>query len=119
VRNAIAEGLPRVRGDRVTATSGAELNRQRHSGHEWYWEGARELQISIDAVRRRWRARRGAGHRPGLKPTTSRVCSAILHDKPEAWAWAFLSALDHRSQRGTAVAPMRPAGALFQFTIRH
>jgi PAS domain S-box-containing protein len=96
----------RVRRSGPTATSDAELNRERHSGHEWYW-GRRARITDQHRCRpvRRWRARRGAGHRPGAEPGEPLTSvRAILRDQARGHGHGpIYLPLDHRSPRRTAV----------------
>jgi PAS domain S-box-containing protein len=103
VRTQFAEGLPPVRGDRVQLQQ-VMLNLivnaiQAMSG---IGEGARELQISIDAVPSEGGVRVGVRDTgPGLSPESlSRLFEPFYTTKPGAWAWAYPSAA--RSSKPTA-----------------
>jgi C4-dicarboxylate-specific signal transduction histidine kinase len=102
VQTQFAEGLPRVQGDRVQLQQ-VMLNLivnaiQAMSG---IGEGARELQISINAVPSEGSVRVGVRDTgPGLR-RAFRVCSShSTRPSPRAWAWAYLSAA--RSSKPTA-----------------
>jgi len=115
VRTQFAEGLPRVQGDRVQLQQ-VMLNLivnaiQAMSG---IGEGARELQISIDAVPSEGGVRVGVRDTgPGLSPESlSRLFEPFYTTKPEGMGMGlFYLPLDHRSPRRTAVGdPVRTAG---------
>jgi signal transduction histidine kinase len=122
VRTQFAEGLPRVRGDRVQLQQ-VMLNLivnaiQAMSG---IGEGARELQISIDAVPSKGGARVGVRDTgPGLSPETfSRLFEPFYTTKPEGMGMGLSicrSIIEAHGGRLWAT-PCEPQGALFQFTI--
>jgi hypothetical protein len=101
--DAICRGLAACPGrSGPTATSDTEFDRQRHSGHEGIGEGARELQISIDAVPSEGGVRVGVRDTgPGLSPESlSRLFEPFYTTKPEGMAWVSRSAA--RSSKPTA-----------------
>src|SRR5437868_1485627 len=117
-----AEGLPRVQGDRVQLQQ-VMLNLivnaiQAMSG---IGEGARELQISIDAVPSEGRVRVGVRDTgPGLSPESlSRLFEPFYTTKPDGMGMGLSicrSIIEVHGGRLCAV-PCEPQGALFQFTI--
>ena len=122
VRTRFAEGLPRVQGDRVQLQQ-VMLNLivnaiQAISG---IGEGARELQISIDAVPSEGAVRVGVRDiGPGLSPESlSRLFEPFYTTKPEGMGMGLSicrSIIEAHGGRLWAT-PCEPQGALFQFTI--
>jgi signal transduction histidine kinase len=122
VRTKFAEGLPRVQGDRVQLQQ-VMLNLivngiQAMSG---IGEGARELQISIDAVPSEGGVRVGVRDTgPGLSPESlSRLFEPFYTTKPEGMGMGLSicrSIIEVHGGRLWAI-PCEPQGALFQFTI--
>ena len=122
VRTQFAEGLPRVQGDRVQLQQ-VMLNLivnaiQAMSG---IGEGARELQISIDAVPSEGGVRVGVRDTgPGLSPESlSRLFEPFYTTKPEGMGMGLSicrSIIEAHGGRLCAI-PCEPRGALFQFTI--
>ena len=122
VRTQFAEGLPRVQGDRVQLQQ-VMLNLivnaiQAMSG---IGEGARELQISIDAVPSEGGVRVGVRDTgPGLSPESlSRLFEPFYTTKPEGMGMGLSicrSIIEAHGGRLWAI-PCEPRGALFQFTI--
>jgi signal transduction histidine kinase len=122
VRTQLAEGLPPVRGDRVQLQQ-VMLNLivnavQAMSG---VGEGARELQISIDAVPSEGGVRVGVRDTgPGLRPESlSRLFEPFYTTKPEGMGMGLSicrSIIEAHGGRLRAI-PCEPRGALFQFTI--
>jgi PAS domain S-box-containing protein len=122
VRTRLAEGLPRVQGDRVQLQQ-VMLNLivnaiQAMSG---IGERARELQISIDAVPSEGAVRVGvqdAGH--GLRPESlPRLFEPFYTTKPDGMGMGLSicrSIIEAHGGRLWAI-PCEPQGALFQFTI--
>jgi C4-dicarboxylate-specific signal transduction histidine kinase len=123
VRTQFAEGLPRVQGDRVQlqqVTLNLIVNAiQAMSG---IGEGARELQISIEAVPSEGGVRVGVRDTgPGLNPENlSRLFEPFYTTKPEGMGMGLSicrSIIEAHGGRLWAI-PCEPQGALFQFTIR-
>jgi signal transduction histidine kinase len=122
VRTQFAEGLPRVQGDRVQLQQ-VILNLmvnaiQAMSG---IGEGARELQISIDAVPSEGGVRVGVQDTgPGLSPESlSRLFEPFYTTKPEGMGMGLSicrSIIEAHGGRLWAT-PCEPQGVLFQFTI--
>jgi C4-dicarboxylate-specific signal transduction histidine kinase len=122
VRTQFAAGLPRVQGDRVQLQQ-VMLNLivnafQAMSG---VGEGARELQISIDAVPSEGGMRVGVRDTgPGLSPESlSRLFEPFYTTKPEGMGMGLSicrSIIEAHGGRLWA-ARCEPQGALFQFTI--
>jgi signal transduction histidine kinase len=122
VRTQFAEGLPRVQGDRVQLQQ-VMLNLivnaiQAMSG---IGEGARELQISIEAVPSEGGVRVGVRDTgPGLHPESlSRLFEPFYTTKPEGIGMGLSicrSIIEAHGGRLWAI-PCEPQGALFQFTI--
>jgi signal transduction histidine kinase len=122
VRTQFAAGLPRVQGDRVQLQQ-VMLNLivnaiQAMSG---IGEGARELQISIDAVPSEGGVRVGVRDTgPGLSPESfSRLFEPFYTTKPEGMGMGLSicrSIIEAHGGRLWAI-PCEPQGALFQFTI--
>jgi PAS domain S-box-containing protein len=122
VRTQFAEGLPRVQGDRVQLQQ-VMLNLivnaiQAMSG---IGEGARELQISIDAVPSEGGVRVGVRDTgPGLNSESlSRLFEPFYTTKPEGMGMGLSicrSIIEAHGGRLWAI-PCEPQGALFQFTI--
>jgi signal transduction histidine kinase len=122
VRTQFAEGLPRVQGDRVQLQQ-VMLNLivnaiQAMSG---IGEGARELQISIEAVPSEGAVRvgvRDAG--PGLNPESfSHLFEPFYTTKPEGMGMGLSisrSIIEAHGGRLWAIL-CEPQGALFQFTV--
>src|SRR6476646_4571714 len=122
VRTQFAEGLPRVQGDRIQLQQ-VMLNLivnaiQAMSG---IGEGARELQISIDAVPSEGGVRVGVRDTgPGLSPESlSRLFEPFYTTKPEGMGMGLYicrSIIEAHGGRLWAI-PCEPRGVLFQFTI--
>ncbi len=122
VRTQLAQGLPPVQGDRVQLQQ-VMLNLivnaiQAMSG---IGEGARELQISIDAVPSEGGVRVGVRDTgPGLSPESlSRLFEPFYTTKPEGMGMGLSicrSIVEAHGGRLWAI-PCEPQGALFQFTI--
>jgi signal transduction histidine kinase len=122
VRTQFAEGLPRVQGDQVQLQQ-VMLNLivnavQAMSG---VGEGARELQISIDAVPSEGGVRVGVRDTgPGLSPESlSRLFEPFYTTKPEGMGMGLSicrSIIEAHGGQLWAI-PCEPQGALFQFTI--
>jgi signal transduction histidine kinase len=122
VRTQFAEGLPRVQGDRVQLQQ-VMLNLivnaiQAMSG---IGEGARELQISIDAVPSEGGVRVGVrDNGPGLSPESlSRLFEPFYTTKPEGMGMGLSicrSIIEAHGGRLWATG-CEPRGALFQFKI--
>jgi signal transduction histidine kinase len=122
VRTQFAEGLPRVQGDRVQLQQ-VMLNLivnaiQAMSG---IGEGARELQISIEAVPSEGGVRVGVRDTgPGLNPDSlSRLFEPFYTTKPEGMGMGLSicrSIIEAHGGRLWAI-PCEPQGALFQFAI--
>jgi K+-sensing histidine kinase KdpD len=122
VRTQFAEGLPRVQGDRVQLQQ-VMLNLivnaiQAMSG---IGEGARELQIGIEAVLSEGAVRVGMRDTgPGLSPESlSRLFEPFYTTKPEGMGMGLSicrSIIEAHGGRLEAI-PCEPQGALFQFTI--
>jgi C4-dicarboxylate-specific signal transduction histidine kinase len=122
VRTQLAEGLPPVRGDRVQLQQ-VILNLivnavQAMSG---VGEGARELQIGIEAVPSEGGVRVGVRDSgPGLSPESlSRLFEPFYTTKPEGMGMGLSicrSIIEAHGGRLWAT-PCDPQGALFQFTI--
>jgi signal transduction histidine kinase len=122
VRTQFAEGLPRVQGDRVQLQQ-VMLNLivnaiQAMNG---IGEGARELQISIDAVPSEGGVRVGVQDTgPGLSPESlSRLFEPFYTTKPEGVGIGLTicrSIIEAHGGQLWAI-PCEPQGALFQFTI--
>src|SRR5882757_9986749 len=122
VRTQLAEGLPHVQGDRVQlqqVTLNLIVNAiQAMSG---IGKGARELQISIDAVPSEGGVRVGVRDTgPGLSPESlSRLFEPFYTTKPEGMGMGLSicrSIIEAHSGRLWATR-CEPQGALFQFTI--
>ncbi|SIO37777.1 PAS domain S-box-containing protein [Bradyrhizobium erythrophlei] len=122
VRTQFAEGLPRVQGDRVQLQQ-VMLNLivnaiQAMSG---IGEGARELQISIEAVPSEGGVRVGVRDTgPGLSPESlSRLFEPFYTTKPKGMGMGLSicrSIIEAHGGRLWAI-PCEPQGTLFQFTI--
>jgi signal transduction histidine kinase len=122
VRTQFAEGLPPVQGDRVQLQQ-VMLNLIVNAiqAMRCIGEGARELQISIEAVPSEGRVRvgvRDAG--PGLNPESlSRLFEPFYTTKPEGMGMGLSicrSIIEAHGGRLWAI-PCEPQGALFQFTV--
>jgi signal transduction histidine kinase len=122
VRTQFAEGLPPVQGDRVQLQQ-VMLNLIVNAiqAMRCIGEGARELQISIEAVPSEGRVRvgvRDAG--PGLSPESlSRLFEPFYTTKPEGMGMGLSicrSIIEAHGGRLWAI-PCEPQGALFQFTV--
>jgi signal transduction histidine kinase len=122
VRTQFAEGLPRVQADRVQLQQ-VMLNLivnaiQAMSGNG---KGAREIQISIDAVPSEGSVRVGVRDTgPGLSPESlSRLFEPFYTTKSEGMGMGLSicrSIIEAHGGRLWAI-PCEPQGALFQFTI--
>jgi signal transduction histidine kinase len=122
VRTQLAEGLPPVQGDRVQLQQ-VILNLivnavQAMSG---VGEGARELQISIDAIPSEGSVRVGVRDTgPGLSPESlSHLFEPFYTTRPEGMGMGLSicrSIIEAHGGRLWAI-PCEPQGALFQFTI--
>ncbi len=122
VRTQFAEGLPRVQGDRVQLQQ-VTLNLIVNAiqAMREIKEGARELQISIDAVPSEGGVRVGVRDTgPGLNPESlSRLFEPFYTTKPEGMGMGLSicrSIIEAHGGRLWAT-PCDPQGALFQFTI--
>ena len=122
VRTQLAEGLPPVRGDRVQLQQ-VMLNLIVNAIHAMsgIGEGAREIQISIDAVPSEGGVRVGVRDTgPGLSPESlSRLFEPFYTTKPEGMGMGLSicrSIIEAHGGRLWAI-PCEPRGALFQFTI--
>ncbi|WP_029083087.1 ATP-binding protein [Bradyrhizobium sp. th.b2] len=122
VRTQFAEGLPRVRGDRVQLQQ-VMLNLIVNAiqAMKGVGEGARELQISIDAVPSEGGVRVGVQDTgPGLNPESlSRLFEPFYTTKPEGMGMGLSicrSIIEAHAGRLWATA-CEPRGALFEFTI--
>jgi PAS domain S-box-containing protein len=122
VRTQFAGGLPRVQGDRVQLQQ-VMLNLivnaiQAMSGTR---EGARELQISIEAIPSKGGVRVGVRDTgPGLNPESlSRLFEPFYTTKPEGMGMGLSICRSIIEAHGGRlwVIPCEPQGALFQFTI--
>jgi PAS domain S-box-containing protein len=122
VRTQLAADLPRVQGDRVQlqqVTLNLIVNAiQAMSG---IGKGARELQISIDAVPYEGGVRVGVRDTgPGLSPESlSRLFEPFYTTKPDGMGMGLSicrSIIEAHGGRLWAI-PCEPQGALFQFTI--
>jgi PAS domain S-box-containing protein len=122
VRTQFAEGLPRVQGDRVQlqqVTLNLIVNSIQAMSN--IGEGARELQISIDAVPSEGSVRVGVRDSgPGLSPESfSRLFEPFYTTKPEGMGMGLSicrSIIEAHGGRLWAT-PCDPQGALFQFTV--
>jgi signal transduction histidine kinase len=122
VRTQFAEGLPRVQGDRVQLQQVmVNLIVNAIQAMSGVGEGARELQISIDAVPSEGGLRvevRDTG--PGLSPESlSRLFEPFYTTKPDGMGMGLSicrSIIEAHGGRLWAI-PCEPQGALFQFTI--
>jgi PAS domain S-box-containing protein len=122
VRTQFADGLPRVQGDRVQLQQVIlnlivnAIQAMRGSG-----EGARELQISIDAVPSEGGVRVGVRDTgPGLSPESlSRLFEPFYTTKPEGMGMGLSICRSIIEAHGGWLwaIPCEPRGALFQFTI--
>ena len=122
VRTQLAEGLPPVRGDRVQLQQ-VMLNLIVNAIHAMsgIGEGAREIQISIDAVPSEGGVRVGVRDTgPGLSPESlSRLFEPFYTTKPDGVGIGLCicrSIIEAHGGRLWAI-PCEPRGALFQFTI--
>jgi signal transduction histidine kinase len=122
VRTQFAEGLPRVQGDRVQLQQ-VMLNLIVNAiqAMRGIGEGARELQISIDAVPSEGGVRVGVlDTGPGLSPESfSRLFEPFYTTKPEGMGMGLSicrSIIEAHGGRLWAI-PCEPQGAHFQFTI--
>jgi PAS domain S-box-containing protein len=122
VRTQFAEGLPRVQGDRVQLQQVAlNLIVNAIQAMRGIGEGARELQISIDAVPSEGGVRVGVRDTgPGLSPESlSRLFEPFYTTKPDGMGMGLSicrSIIEAHGGRLWAI-PCEPQGALFQFTI--
>jgi PAS domain S-box-containing protein len=122
VRTQFAEGLPRVQGDRIQLQQ-VMLNLIVNAiqAMSSVGEGARELQISIEAVPSEGAVRVGVRDTgPGLPPEIlSRLFEPFYTTKPEGMGMGLSicrSIIEAHGGRLWAI-PCEPQGALFQFTI--
>jgi len=122
VRTQFAEGLPRVQGDRVQLQQ-VMLNLIVNAiqAMRGIGEGARELQISIEAVPSEGGVRVGVRDSgPGLSPESlSHLFEPFYTTKPEGMGLGLSicrSIIETHGGRLWAI-PCEPQGALFQFTI--
>jgi PAS domain S-box-containing protein len=122
VRTQFAEDLPRVQGDRVQLQQ-VMLNLIVNAiqAMSCIGEGARELQISIDADPSEGGVRVGVRDTgPGLSPESlSRLFEPFYTTKPEGMGMGLSicrSIIEAHGGRLWAI-PCEPLGALFQFTI--
>ena len=122
MRTQFAEGLPRVQGDRVQLQQVIlNLIVNAIQAMRGIAEGARELQISIDAVPSEGGVRVGVRDTgPGLSPESlSRLFEPFYTTKPEGMGMGLSicrSIVEAHGGRLWAI-PCEPRGALFQFTI--
>jgi C4-dicarboxylate-specific signal transduction histidine kinase len=122
VRTQLAEGLPPVQGDRVQLQQVmVNLIVNAIQAMSGIGEGARELQISIDAVPSEGGVRVGVRDTgPGLSPEgLSRLFEPFYTTKPEGMGMGLSicrSIIEAHGGRLWAI-PCEPQGALFQFTI--
>jgi PAS domain S-box-containing protein len=122
VRARFAEGLPRVQGDRVQLQQVLlNLIVNAIQAMSCIGEGARELQISIDAVPSEGGVRIGVRDTgPGLSPESlSRLFEPFYTTKSEGMGMGLSicrSIIEAHGGRLWAI-PCEPEGALFQFTI--
>ena len=122
VRTQFAKSLPRVKGDRVQLQQvvlNLIVNAIQAMGG--IGEGARELQISIEAVPSEGGVRVGVRDTgPGLPPESlSRLFEPFYTTKPEGIGMGLSicrSIIEAHGGRLSAI-PCEPRGALFQFTI--
>jgi C4-dicarboxylate-specific signal transduction histidine kinase len=122
VRTQSAEGLPRVQGDRVQLQQvmlNLIVNAIQAMGG--IGDGAREVQISIDAVPSEGSVRVGVRDTgAGLSPESlSRLFEPFYSTKPEGMGMGLSicrSIIEAHGGRLRAI-PCEPQGALFQFTI--
>ena len=122
VRTQLAQGLPPVQGDRVQLQQVmVNLIVNAVQAMNGVGEGARELQISIDAVPSEGSVRVGVRDTgPGLSPESlSRLFEPFYTTKPEGMGMGLSicrSIIEAHGGRLWAI-PCEPHGALFQFTI--
>jgi PAS domain S-box-containing protein len=122
VRTQFAEGLPRIQGDRVQLQQ-VMLNLIVNAiqAMRGIGEGARELQISIDAVPSEGGVRVGVRDTgPGLNPESlSRLFEPFYTTKPEGMGMGLSICRSIIEAHGGRLWAIRcePQGALFQFTI--
>ena len=122
VRTQLAQGLPPVQGDRVQLQQVmVNLIVNAVQAMSGIGEGARELQISIDAVPSEGGVRVGVRDTgPGLSPESlSRLFEPFYTTKPEGMGMGLSicrSIIEAHGGRLWAI-PCEPQGALFQFTI--
>ena len=122
VRTQLAEGVPPVQGDRVQLQQVmVNLIVNAIQAMSGIGEGARELQISIDAVPSEGGVRVGVRDTgPGLSPDSlSRLFEPFYTTKPEGMGMGLSicrSIIEGHGGRLWAI-PCEPQGALFQFTI--
>jgi signal transduction histidine kinase len=122
IRTQLAEGLPRVQGDRVQLQQVMlKLIVNAIQAMSGIGEGPRELQISIDAVPSEGSVRVGVRDTgPGLSPESlSRLFEPFYTTKPEGMGMGLSicrSIIEAHGGRLWAI-PCEPQGALFQFTI--
>jgi PAS domain S-box-containing protein len=120
VRTQLAEGLPRVQGDRVQLQQvmlNLIVNAIQAMGG--IGEGARELQISIDAVPSEGGVRVGVRDTgPGLSPESlPRLFEPFYTTKPDGMGLSICRSIIEAHGGRLWAIPCEPQGALFQFTI--
>jgi C4-dicarboxylate-specific signal transduction histidine kinase len=122
VRTQFAKGLPRVQGDRVQLQQVVlNLIVNAIQAMRGIGEGARELQVSIEAVPSEGAVRVGVRDTgPGLSPESlPRLFEPFYTTKPEGIGMGLSicrSIIEGHGGRLWAI-PSEPRGALFQFTI--
>ena len=120
VRTQLAEGLPPVQGDRVQLQQVMlNLNVNGIQAMSGIGGGARELQISIDAVPSEGGVRVGVRDTgPGLSPESlSRLFEPFYTTKPEGMGLSICRSIIEAHGGWLWATGCEPRGALFQFTI--